>query len=514
VLYRIAGDNQNNVGNYRSAGNKTLGISLEAVLKGTPINYIKKRWQAEGGYREFLVLALPLILTTASWSVQYFVDRMFLTWYSTEALAAALPAGITNFIFVGFFIGIAQYINTFVAQYYGAGQFQQVGPAVWQGAYLALVAAVCGLGLTFLAKPLFTLVGHDAAIQAQEVVYFRTLCYGMGPIALSTAGSCFFTGRGRTWTVLVVNVAVTGINIVLDYSLIFGKLGLPAAGIQGAAWATNTSAMCGALAFFVLLTRVRYRARYNTLKGWRLAPELFRRLLRFGGPNGLNFMLDIFAFSFFVLIVGRLGTVELAATNLAFNINSLAFMPLIGCGIAVSTLVGQRLGANRPDNAEYCTWTGMHLALVYMGVMSAAYLLLPNLFLAPFDTDSQGPEFADARAMAVILLRLVALYCLFDALYIIFTAALKGAGDTRYVMVVSMLLGWGTLLLPCVVALVYFDAGVYTLWAFMCGYLILLGIVFYRRFRAGRWKSMRVIETSTLGSVEAGVGHSTLSASE
>jgi MATE family multidrug resistance protein len=146
--------------------------------------------------------------------------------------------------------------------------------------------------------------------------------------------------------------------------------------------------------------------------------------------------------------------------------------------------------------------------------MSAAYLLLPNLFLAPFDTDSQGPEFADARAMAVILLRLVALYCLFDALYIIFTAALKGAGDTRYVMVVSMLLGWGTLLLPCVVALVYFDAGVYTLWAFMCGYLILLGMVFYRRFRAGRWKSMRIIETSTLGSVEAGVGHSTLSASE
>ena len=475
-----------------------MGTAWEGIL----INYLKKRWQAEGGYREFLLLALPLIMTTASWSVQNFVDRVFLSWYSTEALAAALPAGLTNFIFVSFFMGIAQYINTFVAQYYGARQLQHIGPAVWQGAYLALVAAGFGIGLAFGAESLFVLVGHDLAIQEQETVYFRTLCYGIGPIVLSTAGACFFSGRGRSMTVLMVNVVVTGINIFLDYGFIFGKFGLPAGGIQGAAWATNIASACGALIFFFLLTRARYRERYATLTGWRLAPQLCRRLLRYGGANGLNFMADMVSLSFFVLIIGRLGTVELAATNLAFNINSLAFMPLIGCGIAISTMVGQRLGAGRPAAAEYCTWSGAHLALVYMGVMASAYLFLPNLFLMPFASKAQGAEFVAARTMAIILLRLVALYCLFDALYIVFTAALKGAGDTRYVMVASLLLGWGVLLVPTIVALVYFNAGLYTLWAFMCGYVIILGMLFYRRFRAGRWKTMRVIDTPLVVAVD------------
>ena len=175
---------------------------------------------------------------------------------------------------------------------------------------------------------------------------------------------------------------------------------------------------------------------------------------------------------------------------------------MIGCGIAISTMVGQRLGAGRPAAAEYCTWSGAHLALVYMGVMAFAYLFLPNLFLMPFASKAQGAEFVAARTMAIILLRLVALYCLFDALYMVFTAALKGAGDTRYVMVASLLLGWGVLLVPTIVALVYFNAGLYTLWAFMCGYVIILGMLFYRRFRTGRWKTMRVIDTPLVVAVD------------
>jgi multidrug resistance protein, MATE family len=455
---------------------------------------VRRRWGAPGGYAEFLRLAVPLFLSTASWSIQHFVDRIFLTWHSTESLAAALPGGLTNFIFVSLFIGIAQYINTFVAQYVGAGQEERVGPAVWQGAYLALVAAFFGLVLSLMSEPLFTLIGHETQVRQAETEYFRILCYGVGPITLSTAASCFFSGRGQTWTVLVVNVAATLINIVLDYVLIFGAWGQPVMGISGAAWATNIAALCGALLFFGLMMRPIYRQRFTTSTGWRFDVGLFRRLLRYGGPSRLNFMLDIFAFSFFVLIVGRLGTVPLAATNLAFNINSLAFMPLIGAGIAISTMVGQRLGENKPDAAEYCTWSGLHLSLLYMSVMAVLYVGLPDLFLTPFDAHSQDPNFGEVREVAVVLLRIVAVYCVFDAFYMGFTAALKGAGDTRYVMVVSVVLSWGVMLLPCIVALVFFDTGLYVLWTFICAYIALMGIVFYFRFRAGHWKKMRVIE--------------------
>jgi len=455
---------------------------------------VQRRWNAEGGYREFLLLAFPLILSTASWSIQHFVDRVFLTWYSTAALAAALPAGLTNFIFLSFFLGVAQYANTFVAQYGGAGRPERVGPAVWQGVYLALLSGVCGMGLALFSDPLFALVGHDPAIRQEEITYFRVLCYGIGPFVLSTAGSCFFSGRGQTWTVLWVNVAGTAINVVLDYCLIFGKWGFPAWGIRGAAWATNLSSVGAALLFFGLMLRQSYRREYATLRGWKPDAELLRRLLRFGGPNGLNFMLDILSFSLFVLLVGRIGTVELAATNLAFNINSLAFMPLIGGGIAVSTMVGQRLGQNRPEAAEYCTWTGFHLALFYMGGMSLAYILLPDLFLFPFGLRSQGAEFEAARDLAMTLLRIVGIYCVFDAMYMSFTAALKGAGDTRFIMFVSVALGWALLVIPSWVALVWFQAHLYVLWGLMCFYIIVMGVTFYFRFRAGQWKRMRVIE--------------------
>ena len=457
---------------------------------------LRLRWGAEGGYREFLGLAFPLILSTASWSIQHFVDRVFLAWYSTEALAAALPAGVTNFIFLSFFLGVAQYINTFVAQYTGARHPQRVGPAVWQGVYLALASGLLALGLATIAVPLFDFIGHDPAVRQEEVTYFQVLCYGIGVHVLSTAVACFYTGRGRTWTVLAVNLAATGFNILADYALIFGRWGLPEWGIRGAAWATNLAGGLSALLFLGLFLRRAHREEFGSLRGWRPDRDLFGRLLRFGGPSGLTFMLDIVAFSLFVLIAGRLGTVELAATNLASHINSLAFMPLIGSGIALSTMVGQRLGRNRPEEAAYCTWSAIHLGMLYSGAMAAAYVLVPELFLLPFSAGSGGPEYAAAHGIAVALLRIVALYCVFDSLYLNFTAALKGAGDTRFIMWVSLPLAWSTMVIPCLVGQIYLGAGVYVLWSFLCAYVTIGSIVFYVRFRGGKWKSMRVIEDS------------------
>ena len=458
------------------------------------IAYFASRWHAEGGYRQFLAIAFPLILSTASWSIQHFVDRVFLTWHSTTALAAAMPAGMTSFVVLSLFLGSASYVNTFVAQYVGAGRPERVGPALWQGAYLAGISGIAGLGVAQIATPLFDLIAHDPPIRGSESAYFRILSYGMFPAVLSTAISCFYSGRGKTWTVLAVSASVTGVNIVLDYGLIFGAWGLPAWGIEGAAWATNAAAVFAAGVYGILLMRPRYRREFATLRGWRPDGELLGRLLRYGGPSGINFMLDILAFSLFILIVGRLGLLELTATNLAFNINSLAFMPLIGCGIAVSTMVGQRLGEDRPEAAEYCTWTGFHLAMGYMGTMVLAYLLAPALFLSPYGAGADGPDFLAARDLAVDLLRIVAVYCLFDAAYMVFTAALKGAGDTRYIMWISVGMGWGIMVIPSYVAYEYLGSGIFTLWAFICAYIMVAGFVFYWRFRGGKWKTIRVIE--------------------
>ena len=463
---------------------------------------IRSRWTAPGGYREFLVIAFPMILSTATWSVQHFIDRVFLTWYSTDALAASLPAGMTNFVIVSLFLGTAGYVNTFVAQYVGAGRPTRVGPSLWQGVYLSVISGGAGFVVALLATPIFQFIGHDAAVQANEVPYFRILCYGIGPLILSTSLSCFYSGRGRTWPVLGVSVVAMSLNIVIDYALIFGHWGAPELGIQGAAWATNIATAIAAVIYVLLLARPSYRREFATLSGWRFDRDLFGRLLRFGGPSGLNFMLDILSFTLFILIAGRIGRLELTATNLAFNINSLAFMPLIGAGIALSTMVGQRLGRDDPDAAEYCAWTGVHLALGYMSVMALAYSLLPDLFLMPYGVGAHGPEFDAARDLARQLLRFVAFYCVFDAVYIMFTAVLKGAGDTRFVLLASLLMGAGIMVAPPLIAVEWFDAGVFVVWIFICAYLAAGAVVFYLRFRGGKWKSMRVIEAAAPVNIE------------
>ena len=214
------------------------------------MQYLKHRWNIEAGYREVLVIAIPLILSTASWSVQHFVDRMFLAWYSPETIAAAMPAGMLNFSMVSIFMGTAGYVSTFVAQYYGAKRFHRIGPALWQGVYMSLIGGFLILIAIPFAAPIFKLVGHSPQVQQHEIDYFRILCMGsFFPIA-SYALSGFFSGRGKTWPVMWVNIFTTAVNLVLDYALIFGHWGFPELGIKGAGIATVAA---GAFSFFLFI---------------------------------------------------------------------------------------------------------------------------------------------------------------------------------------------------------------------------------------------------------------------
>ena len=455
---------------------------------------LKTRWHGPGGYREVLVIAIPLILSTATWSIQHFVDRMFLTWYSPEAIAAAMPAGMLNFSMTSIFMGTAGYLSTFVAQYYGAKRYHRIGPALWQGVYVSLLGGLVIVCAIPFAEPVFRLVGHSPLVQQDEVAYFQILCLGGGAYSASYALSGFFSGRGKTWPVLWVNAATTVVNLVLDYALIFGHWGFPELGIRGAGIATVVAGVFSLLMFFVLLCSGSNNDTFHTIKGWRLEKDLFVRLLRYGFPSGVQFFLEMAGFTAFVLLVGRLGIASLAATNIAFNINTLAFMPMIGCGIAISVLVGQYLGGDKPDRAQSAVYSGFHLTLVYMISIAAAYVLVPDVFVAPFALRADPAEFSEIYGYSIILLRFVAVYSVFDTMNIIFCSAIKGAGDTRYVMLITVMLSVFLLIVPVYLAVVIFEFGLMVAWVFATAYIILLGFIFYFRFLGGKWKTMRVIE--------------------
>lgn len=457
-------------------------------------SFLGRRWREDGGYRQVLSIAFPLILSTGAWSIQHFVDRMFLTWYSAEAVAASMPAGMMNFCVMALFLGTAGYVSTFVAQYYGAGRHDRIGPSVWQGIYIALLGGVVMAALYPLAGPLFRWVGHAPGVRQNEIVYFRILCLGATPALASAAFSGFYSGRGRTWPTMWVNVAATAANLVLDYGMIFGRLGFREMGMAGAALATVLSQVAAVGIWICLLANRRHDARFHTLRGWRPDRDLLRRLVRFGAPSGLHFFLDVAGFAAFILFVGRLGTVELAATNIAFNINSLAFLPMIGCGIAISIRVGQELGMNRPAVAERSVWSGAHIMMAYMGLFAVLYLVCPRTFVRPFARQASPEEFRAIFDLTVTLLHFVSAYCLFDALGIVFSAAMKGAGDTAFVMWTIGIASVCLLVAPTWLLAVRLGGGVYAAWGVATGYIILLSFIFLARFLGGKWKTMRVIE--------------------
>ena len=455
-----------------------------------------------GSFRELWQVALPLFLSSGLLSLMSVIDRIFLTWHSTDALAAAMPASLLHWTVMSVIIGTVTYVNAFVAQYEGANRKDRVAVAVWQGIYLALGAGIAFLAVVPFSDSIFALIGHAETVQRLESDYFSVLCLGTLPIAVATTLSCFYSGRGETLTVMYVNLLLVAINVVLDYHLIFGIGPFPEMGIRGAAVATVTAYVVAAFAFAGMMLRPCEKRVYDIWKSRGFDRELFRRLLRYGLPRGFQSLVDIAGFAMFIFLVGRIGTQELAATNLAFNLNSLAFIPMIGVGTAVMTIVGKRIGEGRPELAVRTTWLAFGMGGVYMLFFAAIFLFLPSeAILYVYAVNSSEAEFAPVSEQVVGLLRFVALYAVFDAMVIIFSSAVLGAGDTRFALVFSFLCGWLLLILPTAIATYAFGGNLLISWWACTAYIIVLGLGFLARFQSGQWKSMRIIEPDDEGNL-------------
>src|SRR5207248_5976577 len=229
----------------------------------------KQRWNQEGGGRELVRLALPLVLSNSFLTLQVSIDRALLSQFSSDAVAAAMPAAMLYYTPFLLLQNIANYAMTFVAQYTGAGRPERVGPSVWQALYFAVVAGIAFLGLWPLAPYLAGLGGHSVPIQELEVAYFRCLCFAALPALIVAAANSFFAGRGDSWTVLLVDAVGLTVNAILALTLIFGRCGLPRLGIAGAGWATVAGSTTSALLALLLLFQTKYRTRFCTLSGWR-----------------------------------------------------------------------------------------------------------------------------------------------------------------------------------------------------------------------------------------------------
>jgi MATE family multidrug resistance protein len=448
-----------------------------------------------GGSRELLALAAPLIVSQSFMTVQVFVDTILLAWHDPLEMTASLPAVMWYWLPFGLLQVTAGYTSTFVAQYTGAGRPHRVGPAVWQGIHFALFAGILSLLLVPLAPMLIAVGGHTPGLQVLEVTYLRCLAFAALPMLVMAAVNGFFSGRGHTWTVLGIEAFGTAVNVALALLLVFGRpgLGIPEMGIAGAGWATVAGSCASALLAVGLLLRRRYRVEFATASGWRPERELFARLMKYGGPAGAQVFLDVLVFNVFVQLIGRLGEAAMGASTLTVRLNMIAFLPMMGMGQAVCILVGQRLGANRPDLAERSTYTGLKWVFGYMCVVATIYLTMPNLLLSIFEGGRDDAEFERVAAIVPGLLVCVAAFSLADSVNVAFAFALRGAGDTRFVTVATFCLAWPLMVIPTYLV-VQAGGSVYWTWWFATTHIFAMAVCFYLRFRTGKWKAMRVIE--------------------
>ncbi len=456
---------------------------------------LKKTWPATYPYAEVTRVCLPLVMGMAATMVMEFTDRVFLANYSVAAISAALPAGIAAFLCMAFLGGVGGYISVFIAQYNGAGRNDKIGAALWQGIYFTLLAGLILVALSiYAAGPLFRLAGHSEEVRVLEEIYFNILCRGAILHVASHTLSGFFTGRGMTRPVMVSNFVGMAVNIPLDYALINGVWGFPELGITGAALATVFSwAVIVVILALVIFTKDNEK-RFAVFTSRAFDRDIFARLLRFGIPGAMQFSIDIFAFTFFILMVGRIGTVELAATNIVLSINSLAFMPALGFSYGVSSLVGQALGRGKPAQAQRTTWSAVHILCGFTLVLDLLFIFAPQAIISLFiPTANLQADYAQILPLAVNLLRVVAAYVLLDALYMIFSAVLKGAGDTRFIMWCVGLASLFAMLLPLYAGIEIFQWGIYFAWYCVLFYVALLFALSAFRYRQGKWQRMLVV---------------------
>ncbi len=448
-----------------------------------------------GGWRELMSIAWPLIVNSGTFAVLNFCDRLFLSWHSEAEFRASLPAGILFFTLVCGFMALSGFANTFVAQFWGAGDKEGCARATAQGMLFSLIAFPVIMALTPIGLWMLRISGHGAEVLALEEDYLRILMWCGGGMALSSALSSFFSGRGKTFVVMGCNIFANALNILLNYIFVFGKWGFPEMGIIGAGWATVIGSWTSPLIFALLYFSKPINAEFRTFKNLRLDPWLFRRMIRFGLPAGIHLFFDVAAFTVFVLLVGRMGPVAHIASNIALSVNLIAFMPMIGMGVGASILVGQYLGRNQPHYAERVGWLALRIGIGYIAAIGITFLLFPGFYTSVFEGNAAGTvPFAELQRAVRILLAMLAVWGMADATAIILSGALKGAGDTHFVMYFQSAVAWGFLVLGQLLIVLVFKLNIYISWSWTLIYIVLLAIGFTLRFRSGRWKSIDLLD--------------------
>lgn len=431
-------------------------------------------------------LAWPVIVSFSLDSIVGLIDALMVGRLGATAVAAV---GVGMHLLSA--LNLAMYaVGTgalaIVARHTGAGERQHAERALQHAIVAAVVLGVLTVvPVVVWTRELLGLFRVAPDVAAAAVPFVRWVILAVPPDAVVFTVAASLRAAGDTRTPLAIAAVVGVVNVAVAYVLIFGRLGLPALGISGAALATVVAFGVGAAMGLALLAtgRLRLAVAWRRL---RVDRAVVGRILRVGYPAAVEHLCMQVGFLTYIVFAARYGTAAVAAYFIGVRILALSFLPGLGFGAAAGTLVGQALGARRPDEAVRNGWTAMGLAI---GVMTAGGLVLFARARAVAALFVDDPAVIDA---AVSFIHVLAAAQPLMAVDFALSGALRGAGDTRFPLLVALLAFYG-----CRLGLSWVVADVVAgplpwLWATMVGDYLLRAVLKGWRFRSGAWATARV----------------------
>lgn len=451
--------------------------------------------------RHVVAITLPTVITTSSRAVMDIADFVMIKWLGvSDAQAAILPAQMIMFTYVVLGMGVVSMVSTFASQCLGRKEHRECSVYGWQVIYVSAFFGVIGVCLIPFIETFVGWIGHEPTVQALEVEYARIAILTTGPSIAAAGLGGFFIGIHRPkvtmWSAIEANI----VNVVVSYTLIFGALGFPAMGIAGAAWGTLAGVSYRTIRLLLAMTTRRMNERFASRTTWRPSVSRFLNLLRVGAPCGLQWFSEVFVWQLFInMLIGRkFGTVDLIATNTAWQYMRVAFLPMMGVSMSLSSLVGKSIGAGEPQRAIRQTRIALRIGFAYMGSLSLIYALFGGELIGWFNRDEEV-----MRIGAQVML-CAAVFQLFDAVGMAYSGALRGAGDTFVPSLFFVISTWVVILGGGYVAIEYFP-GLRSVgpWMAAAALIALTSVFLWWRWHCRAWMKIDIFKDRAAGATVA-----------
>ena len=434
--------------------------------------------------RRILLLALPIIGGMVSQNVMNLVDTAMVGTLGDAALAAVGLGGFANFMFMALLLGLAVGVQTTASRRKGEGKLDETAIPLNGGLFIVLCAAPPLSALLFWAVPhIYPYLNGDPEVIAQGVPYLQARVLAMLFMGANFAFRGYWNAVDLPRLYMNTLIAMHACNIFLNWVLIFGNLGAPALGTQGAGIASALSTVVGCSIYIWL--GFRHARSAGFLQRIPARPTLLA-LFRLSLPTSIQQLFFSAGFVVTFWIIGQVGTREMAAATVILNLTLVALLPGLGLGLAAATLVGQALGRSNVDDASRWGWDVAKVGMLGLAVLGLPGAIWPELLLSVFIHDPATME------VARFPMRLVGLGMAIEGLGMVMMHALLGAGDTQRVMKVAVLAQWAAFLPLAYLAGPVLGFGLTFIWCMQVGYRATMAGVFTLFWVRGDWARIRV----------------------